>query len=130
MVDGRASHMKIIKAAIYLGVIAFLLPSPPEQPAAQHAALGPAGATPAPQPSNADLLAAACAGVDDVSAFCTRQPAVCDTARTLLVTLEAKAKYGIRLLYQWAETPEPAAAPGAEAKLGDPITTSTVGGHQ
>jgi len=120
--------MKIIRAAIYLGVIAFLLPSPPEEPAAQHAALGMAGAAPAPQASNADLLAAALGAVDDVSGFCTRQPAVCGTARTLLVKLEAKAKYGMRLLYQWAETPEPPAAPSTEAKLGDPIATGTVAG--
>ena len=73
-----------------------------------------------------------CGAVDDVSGFCTRQPTVCDTARILLVKLEAKAKYGMRLIYQWAETPEPAtpAAAGTEAKLGDPITTSTVAGDQ
>ena len=123
--------MRIIRAAIYLGVIAFLLPSPPQQPAAQHAALGTPGASPAPQASNADLLAAALLAADDVSGFCSRQPAVCDTARSLLVTLEAKAKYGMRLLFQWADAPAPsAAAPGAEAKLGDPITTSTVAGSQ
>ncbi len=98
--------MKIIRAAIYLGVIAFLLPSPPEQPAPRHAALGMAGAAPAPVASNGDLLAAALGAVDDMSGFCTRQPAVCDTARILLVKLEAKAKYSMRLLYQWAETPE------------------------
>jgi hypothetical protein len=122
--------MKIIRAAIYLGVIAFLLPSPPEQPASQHAGLGMAGSAPAPVASNGDLLAAALGAVDDVSGFCTRQPAVCDTARALLVRLEAKAKYGMRLLYQWAETPEPPVVPSAEAKLGDPITTSTVAGDQ
>ena len=121
--------MKIIRAAIYLGVIAFLLPSPPEQPAAQHAP-GMAGAAPAPVASNGELLAAALGAVDDVSGFCTRQPAVCDTARILLVKLEAKAKYSMRLLYQWAETPETPAAPSTEAKLGDPITTSTVAGNQ
>jgi hypothetical protein len=124
--------MRLIRAAIYLGVIAFLLPSPPEQPAAQNAALGMAGAAPAPGASNGDLLAAAVDAVDDVSGFCTRQPTVCDTARILLVKLEAKAKYGMRLIYQWAETPEPATPPaaGTEAKLGDPITTSTVAGDQ
>jgi len=122
--------MKIIRAAIYLGVIAFLLPSPPEQPAPRHAALGMAGAAPAPVASNGDLLAAALGAVDDMSGFCTRQPAVCDTARILLVKLEAKAKYSMRLLYQWAETPETPAVPSTEAKLGDPITTSTVAGSQ
>jgi len=124
------AKMRIIRAAIYLGVIAFLLPSPPEQPAAQHAALGMPGAAAAPQASNADLLAAALLAADDVSAFCSRQPAACDTARSLLVALEAKAKYGMRLLFQWADAPPPPAPPGAEAKIGDPITTSTVAGSQ
>jgi Family of unknown function (DUF5330) len=120
--------MKIIRAAIYLGVLAFLLPAPPEDPAPQHATLGTAAM--APTASGGDLFAAAVRAVDDVSGFCTRQPAACDTAHALLLKLEAKAKYTMRLLYQWAETPKPPPAASTEARLGDPITTSTVAGSE
>jgi hypothetical protein len=128
MLDGRASDMKIIRAAIYLGVLAFLLPSPPEDAVSQHAALGaPAMASTA---SGGNLFAAAVGAVDDVSGFCTRQPAVCGTAHALFLKLQAKAKYSFRLLYRWAETPQPPPAASTEARLGDPITTSTVAGSQ
>jgi Family of unknown function (DUF5330) len=119
--------MKILRGAIYLGVLAFLLPSPPPEDVSQKpASLGVASTAAAPSASGGDLFAAAVGAVDDVSGFCTRQPLVCDTAHTLVLKLEAKAKYGLRLLYRWAETPEQRPAASTEAALGDPITTSAV----
>jgi hypothetical protein len=119
--------MKILRAAICLGVLAFLLPSPPpEDSSKKPASLGVAGTAAAPSANGGDLFAAAVGAVDDVSGFCRRQPMVCDTAHVLLIKLEAKAKYGLRLLYQWAETPEQRPAASTEAALGDPIATSAV----
>src|SRR6476620_210660 len=119
--------MKILRAAIYLGVLAFLLPSPPPEDSSQRpASLGVASAAPVPSANGADLFAAALGAVDDVSGFCTRQPTVCNTAHGLLFTLEAKAKYGLRLLYQWAGSPEPRPALSTEATLNDPLTTRTI----
>jgi hypothetical protein len=119
--------MKILRAAIYLGVLAFLLPSPPSEDSSQKPAVpGAASLVPAPSATGGDLFAAAVGAVDDVSGFCARQPTVCDTAQTVLTRLEAKAKYSLRLLYQWAESPEQRPASSTEATIGDPITTSTV----
>ena len=73
------------------------------------------------------MFAAAIGTVGDFSGFCTRQPTVCETAHGLLYKLEAKAKYSLHLLYQWVESPEqPRPALSTEAKLNDPITTSTI----
>ena len=123
--------MKIIRAAICLGVLAFLLPSPPDEPGPQPAALGTARAAPAASAGGGELFAAAVGAVDDISDFCTRRPVVCDTAHAVLIKLEAKARYGMWLLYRWAESSEPPSAAGStEARSGDPITTSTVAGDQ
>ena len=61
-----------------------------------------------------DMFPAAVNAVDDISGFCTRQPSVCETAHAVFVKLEAKAKYSIRLMYEWAQQP-----PG-EHGAGDP----------
>jgi hypothetical protein len=124
--------MKILRAAIYLGALAFLLPSPPPGDSSlSPASLGPASlgvARAAPRSADGgDLIAAAIGAVGDVSGFCTRQPTVCDTAHGLLYKLEAKAKYSLHLIYQWVESPEqPRPALSTEATLNDPITTSTI----
>ena len=120
--------MKILRAAIYLGVLAFLLPSPPPGDSSLNpASLGAARAAPVPSADGGDLFAAAIGTVGDFSGFCTRQPTVCETAHGLLYKLEAKAKYSLHLLYQWVESPEqPRPALSTEATLDDPITTSTI----
>lgn len=110
--------MKLIKMAFALSVVAFLMPTPPEP------------AVPDPQPATAeagvsgDLIGAAAETVEDVSHFCTRRAAVCETARHLLHRFEAKAKYGVRLLYEWANestTDDPMPYPYRDqAGLSDP----------
>src|SRR5262249_29146811 len=110
--------MKIFRAAICLGVLAYLLPSPPPEDSGQSAASpGKASAAPVVSANARALFAAGVGAVDVFSVFCTRQPMVCDTAHTLLLKLEAKAKYSLRLLYQWAETPEQHPAVSTEATL-------------
>ncbi|WP_162918559.1 DUF5330 domain-containing protein [Taklimakanibacter deserti] len=85
--------MRIIRTIALLAVVAFFMPSPPEE-RFQVAETDDPPAT--------ELLSAAVSTVADVGDFCRRQPAVCDTAHYLAVKLEGKAKYSIELLYQWA----------------------------
>lgn len=93
--------MKIIRTLVIVAVGAFLLPSPPEsQQPPQQAKIA---ATP-------ELMAAAVNAAGDMGSFCSRQPAVCSTATSLAGTLEAKARYSIKLLYEWANK-EAAAVP-------------------
>ena len=116
--------MKLIRAGIYLGVLAFLLPSPPDERTAASAAV-PA-VVGAHHASEGDVFTAAVNAVDDFSGFCSRQPGVCDTAHAIYLKVEGKARYGIRLLYEWAQGPEPRSA-SIEAGLHDPMRTGSVG---
>ena len=88
--------MKIIRTLVIVTAGAFLLPSPPDS---QQANI-----TPTPE-----LMAAAANAASDVGSFCNRQPAVCSTASNLAGTLEAKARYSIKLLYEWANKDDAAA---------------------
>jgi hypothetical protein len=90
--------MKIIRTLVIVTAGAFLLPSPPDS---QQANI-----TPTPE-----LMAAAANAASDVGSFCNRQPAVCSTASNLAGTLEAKARYSIKLLYEWANKDDAAARP-------------------
>jgi hypothetical protein len=90
--------MKIIRTLVIVTVGAFFLPSPPESQQANS--------TPTPA-----LMAAAANAASDVGSFCSRQPAVCSTASNLAGTLEAKARYSIKLLYEWANKEDAAAVP-------------------
>ena len=56
-------------------------------------------------------MAAAANAASDVGSFCNRQPAVCSTASNLAGTLEAKARYSIKLLYEWANKDDAAVRP-------------------
>lgn len=87
-------HMGILRNAIILGAVAVAMPNPPaseQQP----------GVVP-PTASSFAYLAAAADAFADVRAFCERRPGVCQTAGHLAVTMEAKAKYSAKLLYEWA----------------------------
>jgi hypothetical protein len=48
------------------------------------------------------MLSSASSAVADAAGFCSRQPTVCTTAAYVAGKLEAKAKYGVRLIYEWA----------------------------
>jgi hypothetical protein len=88
--------MRLVRTVFLVAVAAFFMPSPPQErlePAAKNGEGLPA----------TEFLAVAISTIADVSDFCTRQTAVCDTAHALAVKLEGKAKYGIELLYEWAD---------------------------
>src|SRR5262245_27238762 len=84
-------NMRIVRTIVLLAAVTYFMPSPPED---QFGSQG--------NPPVTELVSAAVSTVADMSDFCGRQSAVCDTAHYLAVKLEGKAKYSIELLYQWA----------------------------
>jgi len=115
--------MSIIKATFVVALVVFLMPSPPQNTSTL--------AVKAQQPGSrqVDLVSAASNTVADVSTFCQRQPQVCKTARYLMWKFEAKAKYGVRLVYEWANEP-PASAEmpkgySNQAVVVDPLITGS-----
>jgi len=115
--------MHLIKTSFILSLVVFLMPTPPEQ----RQAVGLQAQYQVP--TQADLVTAASNTVADVSSFCERQPAVCKTASYLAWKLEAKARYGVRLIYEWAnEDPATTDLPQGyanQAVLVDPLTTGS-----
>lgn len=113
--------MSLTKIAFVLLAVAFLMPTPPEtEPAAESSAKA--------LPS-AEFVAAASDTLSDVSGFCGRQPGVCETAGYVLHKLEAKAKYGVRLLYEWANESEAGVTPMPQSyrneAVADPLATGS-----
>lgn len=89
--------MGLIRKALFFGGLIAALPSPPpdgaDQP--QMAAQSSLGAGIA-------YVSAVGATVSDAKGFCARQPQVCSTAQYFATTLQGKAKYSAKLIYQWA----------------------------
>ncbi len=84
----------------------------------------------APTASSFAYVSAAAETFADVRAFCERRPGVCQTAGHLAVTMEAKAKYSAKLIYEWANdasaTEPRATALPADLAGADPIATGSV----
>lgn len=89
--------MGLLRKAIVLGGIIYLLPSPP---ATQNVA-----GEPSTQASTIATLYAAGETVADARSFCERRPQVCVTGYYILSKAEAKAKYSAKLAYQWYNQP-------------------------
>ena len=88
--------MKIIKYGLIAAIGAFLLPAPPE---------GEFMVSNTGQRINletGEVLAAAASTYSDVSNFCVRQSAVCNTAGQVWTSLENKAKYNFQRVYEWS----------------------------
>jgi Family of unknown function (DUF5330) len=95
-VPGRSGGtMGLLRKLIIVGGGLALMPSPPDD-----ASLGP-------DVSQASYIAAAAQTISDASGFCGRSPEACVVAGKLAASLEAKAKYGARLIYEWASHDEP-----------------------
>lgn len=111
--------MRIFRTLILIGGIGFLLPSPPDDGTGAKAEATPV----------ASYIVSASSTVADMAGFCARQPHVCETAGAMARSFEAKAKYGVILLYEWASKSNDAAdGPplGHQAFGADPIATGTV----
>ncbi len=91
--------MRLIRTILVLSGAGFLLPSPPEQISASSATAL------TEQVSTLAMLSSASSAVTDVAGFCSRQPEFCGSAAYVAGKLEAKAKYSVKLLYEWAAEP-------------------------
>ena len=116
--------MSLTRTAFLLLAIVYFMPTPPE-PQSPRTDLSAEAVATAPQ-----IVDAATSAFSDVSEFCGRQPTVCLTAGHLAHKLEAKAKYGVRLLYEWANdggatSTEIAPVPLSNEAEADPLTTSS-----
>lgn len=115
--------MNLIRTSFFAALVIFLMPTPPEQEG-ETGRLAQRGV-----PGQVDLIGAASSTVADVGAFCDRQPGVCETAHYLMWKFEAKAKYGVRLIYEWAnEHPAGSDQPQSVAEqtvIVDPLTTGS-----
>lgn len=88
--------MGILRKAIILGAVVLALPNPP-------ASEQPDGIVPETTSTFA-YVAAASEAFADVRSFCERRPGVCEVAGKLAGNMEVKAKYGARLVYEWANS--------------------------
>lgn len=96
--------MKIIKYGLVAALGAFLLPAPPQSEfmvsnTGQRINL-----------ETGEVLAAAALTYSDVSNFCVRQTAVCNTAGQIWTSLENKIKYNFQRVYEWSNSPQQAQA--------------------
>ncbi len=113
--------MRIIRTIIILSGIAAFLPSAPDdvnqaRPATANAEVSDTG-----------YLEVATNTFSDLASFCARQPGVCETAGFVAHKLELKAKYGVRLIYDWAN--EANITPVVQPEIADgndPIETGSM----
>ena len=106
--------MGILRTIIVLSGLTAFIPAPPENSAQASASSFAEGA---------NYLTAATGTFADLAGFCNRQPGVCRTAGFVVAKLERKAKYGVRMIYEWAheaKTTEP------DVVQGDPIKTGSL----
>jgi hypothetical protein len=92
------SKMGILRY-IVVGAVAFaLLPTPPVSQLQARRGI----ATPVAKLETHTLLSAAIGTVADVATFCARQPQTCEAMASVASVAEAKAKYSLKLAYEWA----------------------------
>jgi hypothetical protein len=102
--------MGLIRKAILIGGVIAAMPSPP-----------PDGADPNQMATQSSLgasiayVSAVGATVSDAKGFCARQPQVCSTAQYFATSLQGKARYSAKLIYQWANESGVTAPQGANS---------------
>lgn len=111
--------MRIVRTIILLSAIVILMPSPPES-VKKDAGLIAANDVSAPE-----ILVAATRAASDLGGFCAREPQVCVTASYVAEMLEAKAKYSVRLIYDWANEASSGDAAPEQADAVDQLVTSS-----
>jgi hypothetical protein len=116
----KGVDMRIIRTIIVLSGIAAFMPS-------AHEDVNQAGPSVASaEASDTGYFEVATNTFSDLASFCARQPGVCETAGFVAHKLELKAKYGVRLIYDWAnEANTPAAVQPEIADGSDPIETGS-----
>jgi Family of unknown function (DUF5330) len=115
--------MRIFRTILVLTGITVFMPSPPENPGQQ--AQGVADS----KLADSGYFEVATNTFSDLATFCERQPGVCETAGFVAHKLELKAKYGARLIYEWANEANTLSSsdlrPGI-AEGSDPIETGSM----
>jgi Family of unknown function (DUF5330) len=112
--------MGMLRTLLVVGAAFALMPSPPTDPNGASAAAGPGSFA---------YMAAAAETVADMRSFCQRNPNVCVTAVAVAQSVEGKAKYSAKLIYEWAndrddqDTPQKLSGKIAPA---DPLQTSSL----
>ncbi len=89
-------EMGLIRKAIFVSGLVFAMPSPPATMQAGQVA------SVMPDSTSWAYIAAAADTVSDLKDFCVRKPQVCSTAQYIAGSMEGKAKYGAKLVYDWA----------------------------
>jgi Family of unknown function (DUF5330) len=110
--------MGMLRTLIVVGAAIALMPSPPPDERGDEVASN-VGAF--------SYVAAAAETVADMRSFCQRNPNVCATAGAVAVTMEGKAKYSAKLIYEWANDVTGDGHPRAldpNMAAADPIQTS------
>ncbi|MGH6906746.1 MAG: DUF5330 domain-containing protein [Aestuariivirga sp.] len=103
--------MRIFRTLVLLTGIAVFLPSPPDDGAQNEPTQAAA------EISTFGLIGGATSAFADAASFCTRQAEACRVAGSVAGKLGAKAKYSVRLIYEWASEPN--------AETSDPIKTGS-----
>jgi hypothetical protein len=117
----KGEDMRIIRTIIVLSGVAAFMPSAPED------VNQPAPSVASAESSDTGYLEVATNTFSDLASFCARQPGVCETAGFVAHKLELKAKYGVRLIYDWAsEASTPSAVQPEIASGSDPIKTGSM----
>ena len=112
--------MRIVRTIILLSAVVILMPSPPESEKKD------AGFMVASDVSAPEIFVAATRAASDIGGFCAREPQVCVTAAYVARMFEAKAKYSVRLIYDWAnEASSGDATPHQADALDELVTSST-----
>jgi hypothetical protein len=114
--------MRLIRTLLVISGAGFFMPSPPDDIAAGNVTAKTQDVSPL------EMLSTASSAVTDVAGFCSRQQGFCDTAAYVAGRLEVKAKYSVKLLYEWAadSTSDPALATRSqEAVKVDMLKTGT-----
>ncbi len=109
--------MGMLRNIMIVGAALAFMPSPP--PGENGTATVSTGAF--------AYVAAAAETVADMRSFCQRNPNVCVTATSLAQTMEGKAKYSAKLIYEWANEATSDARTAqlpSDVALADPIQTS------
>lgn len=109
--------MGVFRTIMVLTGVTVFMPAPSDEPAPVN-----------PARDSVSVVSAASRTVSDVASFCGRQPGVCDTAGYVAGKLEAKAKYSVRLIYEWASEAngEPSVSPLEDVAANDRPSTGPV----
>jgi hypothetical protein len=119
----KGVDMRIFRTILVLTGITVFMPSPPEDVTQAEQSVATA------KNSDSGYFDVATNTFSDLAAFCERQPGVCEAAGFVAHKLELKAKYGVRLIYEWANeanSPSSSALQPDIAKGSDPIETGSM----